>query len=101
MLAVVLFPSSLDLSVFFTVSLLLFTKHIALLNSYLSICFLGVYSVIFGFKFKNSTDHYHNDERAILDVLRFQDVPLLRPKFMLPKREKRPLIDPKEPMLPM
>jgi len=46
------FPSSLDLSV---VSLLLFTKHIALLYSYLSICFLGVYSVISGFK--NSTEH--------------------------------------------
>jgi len=42
---------------FFTVSLLLFTKHIAMLYSYLSICFLGVYSVIFWVQIQNSTEH--------------------------------------------
>lgn len=57
MLAVVFFPFSLDLFVFYTVSLLLFTKHIALLYSYLPICFLGVYSVIFWVQIQNSTEH--------------------------------------------
>ena len=63
-----------------------------------------VYIVLFRVQIQNFTEHNHTT-KAILNVLRFllknQDVPLLRPKFMLPKREKRPLIDPKEPMLPM
>jgi hypothetical protein len=58
-----------------------------------------VYIVLFfGFKFKI----LQNMIKQRKSNIRFQEAPLLlRPKFILPKRERRPLIDPKEPMLPM